>query len=87
MKDWPTMSGTAPPPPGREHRAADGAPMLKMNAWNLLLLIPLLMLVTPVFNSDSPRLFGLPFFYWYQFLWVPIVVVCVGTVYLKTRDL
>jgi len=40
-----------------------------------------------VFNSDSPRLFGLPFFYWYQFLWVPIGVVCVGTVYLKTRDM
>lgn len=81
------MSGTAPPPPRREHRPADGAPALKMNAWNLLLLIPLLMLVTPVFNSDSPRLFGLPFFYWYQFLWVPIGVVCVGTVYLKTRDM
>lgn len=22
------------------------------------------------YNSDSPRLWGFPFFYWYQFLWV-----------------
>jgi hypothetical protein len=59
---------------------------LHVNAWNLLLLVPLLMLITPVFNQDSPRLFGMPFFYWYQFAWVPVGVICVALVYLKTRD-
>ncbi len=59
---------------------------LRWNAWNLLLLVPLLMLVTPWFNSLSPQLFGIPFFYWVQFIWVPVGVVCVAVVYVMTRD-
>ncbi|QFZ23838.1 DUF3311 domain-containing protein [Saccharothrix syringae] len=59
---------------------------LRWSNWNLLLLVPLLMLVTPWFNSDEPRLLGLPYFYWYQFAWVPVGVACVGLVYLKTKD-
>ncbi|XVS64384.1 DUF3311 domain-containing protein [Actinosynnema sp. CA-299493] len=59
---------------------------LRWSNWNLLLLIPLLMLVTPWFNFDEPRVLGLPFFYWYQFAWVPVGVVCVGLVYAKTKD-
>lgn len=59
---------------------------LRWSWWNLLLLVPLLMLITPWFNSDEPRLFGLPFFYWYQFAWVPLGVLCVGIVYVKTKD-
>ncbi|MBB5806672.1 hypothetical protein F4560_006440 [Saccharothrix ecbatanensis] len=59
---------------------------LRWSNWNLLLLVPLLMLVTPWFNTDEPRLFGLPFFYWFQFAWVPVGVVCVGLVYIKTKD-
>ena len=27
-------------------------------------------LLTWTYSRDSPRLFGFPFFYWYQFLWV-----------------
>ncbi|GGM57799.1 hypothetical protein GCM10012275_31270 [Longimycelium tulufanense] len=67
-----------PPPTNRPNG-------LRWNAWNLLLLVPLLMLVTPLFNRDEPRLFGVPFFYWFQFLFVPLGVICVGLVYLKTR--
>ncbi|MEU4764020.1 DUF3311 domain-containing protein [Actinosynnema sp. NPDC023794] len=59
---------------------------LRWSNWNLLLVVPLLMLVTPWFNSDGPRVFGLPFFYWYQFAWVPVGVLCVGLVYVKTKD-
>ena len=59
---------------------------LRWNPWNVLLAVPLLMLITPLYNSIEPRLFGMPFFYWSQFLWVPIGVVCVAIVYLKTRD-
>ena len=61
-----------PPPGGRR-------------AWNLLLLIPFVMLVTPLYNSIEPALFGLPFFYWFQLAWVPVTVACVLTVYLMTR--
>jgi hypothetical protein len=74
---------SAPPPVA--HRA-DHQSDLRWNWWNLLLLVPLLMLVTPWFNFDQPRLFGLPFFYWYQFAYVPIGVICVGLVYVKTRS-
>lgn len=59
---------------------------LRWNAWNLLLLVPLLMLVTPWINSLEPRLFGMPFFYWVQFAFVPVGVVCVLVVYLMTKD-
>ncbi|MGH4008343.1 MAG: DUF3311 domain-containing protein [Pseudonocardiaceae bacterium] len=59
---------------------------LHWSNWNLLLLVPLLILVTPVYNRIEPRLLGFPFFYWYQFLWVPIGVICTAVVYLKTRD-
>ncbi|MDQ3152112.1 MAG: DUF3311 domain-containing protein [Actinomycetota bacterium] len=62
-------------------------PALHWSNWNLLLLVPLLMLVTPVFNRDEPRLFGFPFFYWYQFLWVPVGVLCVAIVFAKTRHI
>jgi Protein of unknown function (DUF3311) len=60
-------------------------PPRRWNPWNLLLLVPLLMLITSWFNFDQPRLFGMPFFYWYQFAFVPVGVVCVGVVYLKSR--
>ena len=55
----------------RQVRAAGG---LRLSPWNLLLLVPFLMLVTPWFNSIEPR----PF--------VPVGVVCVAAVYLRTRD-
>lgn len=58
----------------------------RVKAWNLLLLVPLLMLVTPWFNVDKPRLAGLPFFYWYQILWVIVGVTSVWIVYVMTRD-
>jgi hypothetical protein len=59
---------------------------IRWSNWNLLLLVPLLMLITPWFNADEPRVLGLPFFYWYQFAWVPVGVICVGLVYVMTRD-
>ena len=59
---------------------------LRWSNWNLLLIVPLLMLITPWFNMDEPRLFGMPFFYWFQFAFVPLGVLCVGLVYMKTKD-
>lgn len=62
-----------------------GARGLRLSPWNLLLLVPFLMLITPWFNSVEPRLFGLPFFYWAQFAFVPVGVVCVAIVHVTTR--
>jgi Protein of unknown function (DUF3311) len=53
--------------------------------WNLVLLIPLLMLITALYNSDEPRVLGMPVFYWVQFLFVFVGVACVGLVFATTR--
>jgi hypothetical protein len=37
----------------------------------VLLAIPILaLLIVPIYASEDPHLWGFPFFYWYQFLWV-----------------
>jgi hypothetical protein len=61
-------------------------PAPRWSSWNLLLLVPLLVLVTPLYNTDKPRLFGFPSFYWLQFLFIPLGVVCVAVVYVTTRE-
>jgi hypothetical protein len=39
--------------------------------WNLLLAVPFIALLwVPFYNALEPTLWGIPFFYWYQFLWV-----------------
>ena len=51
-----------------------------------LLLIPYIALLwVPFYAKSSPSLWGFPFFYWYQFLWVPLTAVLIGWVYWKTR--
>ena len=65
--------------------AARGPSALIWRWWNLLLLLPLLMLITSWFNKDRPRLFGLPFFYWYQLAFVVVGVACVSIVYAATK--
>ena len=38
---------------------------------NLLLAIPFVALLwVPFYNSIEPAIWGVPFFYWYQFVWV-----------------
>jgi hypothetical protein len=83
------MSSVSPPeqPPPGKPSVTGGSGGLHHNPWNWLLLVPLLMLITPIFNSDEPRLLGLPFFYWFQFLFVIIGVVCVAIVYVKTKHI
>ncbi|MFL6164485.1 MAG: DUF3311 domain-containing protein [Jatrophihabitantaceae bacterium] len=42
-------------------------------AVTILLAIPILALViVPIYAKKSPELWGFPFFYWYQLLWVLI---------------
>jgi hypothetical protein len=38
-----------------------------------LLIIPFVaMLVPPLFNYREPSIAGVPFYYWYQLLWIPM---------------
>ena len=52
-------------------------------AWaRLLLLIPFIaMLWVSSYNSAEPYWIGIPFFYWYQLLWIIIGAVIVAFVY------
>ena len=55
--------------------------------WYLPLLIPFVAtLWVPFYNSLEPNLAGIPFFYWYQFLWVILSVIITGGVYFATRE-
>jgi Protein of unknown function (DUF3311) len=54
--------------------------------WYLLLLIPFVAtLWVPFYNSVEPEIFGVPFFYWYQFLWIAIGAALTALVYFVTR--
>jgi len=51
------------------YRLSSGA----LAAVTILLAIPILALViVPLYAKRSPELWGFPFFYWYQLLWVLI---------------
>ncbi len=57
-------------------------------SWVLLLLLapPFVgMLWVPFYNSVEPRLGGVPYFYWYQFLWIFIGAALTGVAYLLTE--
>ena len=55
--------------------------------WYLLLLLPFIgVLWVPFYASAQPGLFGIPYFYWYQFLWILISAVLTALVYFATRE-
>ncbi|NML47531.1 DUF3311 domain-containing protein [Ramlibacter sp. G-1-2-2] len=55
-------------------------------SWLWLLVIPWIAMVwVPSYNRIDPQLWGFPFFYWYQLLWVLVSAVITGFVYFKTR--
>jgi uncharacterized protein DUF3311 len=54
--------------------------------WYLLLIIPFIALLwVPFYNSIQPEFAGIPFFYWYQFLWVIIGAAITAVVYFATK--
>lgn len=54
--------------------------------WYLLLLVQFIaVLWVPFYNSAEPSLAGVPFFYWYQLLWVIIGAVLTAVVYFATE--
>jgi uncharacterized protein DUF3311 len=62
-------------------RRSDASPL------NWLLVIPIVAcLIVPVFNRQSPKLFDIPFFYWFQMAIIPVGVVCTVIAYRATRN-
>ena len=70
-----------------DHPATKGMHgVLGRKAWYLLLALPYVGLLWPSwYTRTEPSLWGFPFFYWYQFLWVPISALLTGVAYLATR--
>ena len=67
-------------------RPEDGPPPTNkglMIAAGVLLVIPIIALMAvPTYDMVEPELFGFPFFFWYQFLWV---FLCSGLTYAAYR--
>jgi hypothetical protein len=78
------MSADLSPPAG----SAGPARRSDRSPWNYLLLIPIVLpVLTFLYNSETPRLFGIPFFYWFQMLLAPLAVVAsVSVFYLSRRS-
>lgn len=79
------MSPQDQPPETRE----DAAPARRRSDHhpvNWLLVVPIVVpLLTFLFNSDKPRIAGFPAFYWMQFAFIPLGVICTAIVYQATK--
>lgn len=61
--------------------------MKRKSLWYLILILPFVGTLFPAFyNRAEPSMFGLPFFYWYQGLWVLLTPVVMGIVVFATRE-
>ena len=64
----------------------EDAPNRRAGAWQLILLIPFVALLwVPFYNDVEPPFLGFPFFYWYQFLWVPLTSLLIYLVYRRVK--
>ncbi|UOF89968.1 DUF3311 domain-containing protein [Fodinisporobacter ferrooxydans] len=59
----------------------------ELTAWHLLLIIPFIAtLWMPFYASKDPVIWGIPYFYFYQSLWVVISAILTGIVYFATKN-
>ena len=55
--------------------------------WYLLLVVPFIAILwVPFYSSVDPAFLGIPYFYWYQFLWIFISAVLTAIVYFATHE-
>ncbi len=72
---------------GIELEGPRALPRRASRGWAALLVLPYIGLCFPQFYVRlTPTLWGFPFFYWYQFGWVVLASVLLGTYYLKTKS-
>jgi hypothetical protein len=72
--------GNSAVPPGLIGKGSRAMPKVRYLYW--LLLLPYIgLLWVPFYNFRDPVLFGFPFFYWYQLLWVPVTAFLTWIVY------
>lgn len=66
---------------GGPRGARRGSP-LRVIAYALLLAEVLVILVPSVYGRATPKLLGIPFFYWFQLAWIIVAMVVTGIAYL-----
>ncbi len=55
--------------------------------WYVPLVVPFVAtLWVPLYDRAEPSLAGIPFFYWYLFLWILLVAVMNGVIYAAIRE-
>jgi Protein of unknown function (DUF3311) len=75
------LDSSAPPMPMPEKRARRVWP------WYLLLVVQFVgLLWVPFYNAVEPKVGGVPYFYWYQFVWIGAGAVLTAATYFGTRD-
>lgn len=56
--------------------------MSKKWAWyTSVLIIFAVALWVPFYNRIEPRVFGIPFFYWFQFCWIMVTAIATAMAY------
>ncbi|MBV9194306.1 MAG: DUF3311 domain-containing protein [Solirubrobacterales bacterium] len=71
-------------PRDAEIRRERGPGAIRRLAYALLVLECVVILVPSIYGRLAPKLFGVPFFYWFQLLWILAAMVITGIVYLLT---
>jgi len=58
-------------------------PQRKRASWALILLIVpfIVMLWPPFYSFDQPEFIGIPFYYWFQLLWIIITAILTAVLY------
>jgi hypothetical protein len=55
---------------------------LKRYVWYVLLFIPFFVAIwVPLYNRIEPSLFGIPFFYWFQFILILVAALVTALAY------
>jgi hypothetical protein len=76
--------------PGSDQRSAleNGQFRFRLkHLWYLLLLVQFAgVLITGIYTRETPKIGGIPFFYWYQFAWIIASVILTFIVYVATRE-
>jgi Protein of unknown function (DUF3311) len=59
----------------------------RFSPWNLLLFLPAIGLAFPgLYARQTPELFEIPFFYWYQISWILLSAIITAVVYRATTE-
>jgi hypothetical protein len=71
--------------PMTDRPQADDATTSRGWLWIVLLIPYVALLWLPFYNGSRPSFAGFPFFYWYQFLWVPLTSLLLYVVYRSAK--